>query len=418
MQRTVSLTAALLVLLAMASCTFSDRNTGSTAPSSPTIPNLVSSPATSSTSRESRTHTIGLTGSSAASSGASPIAPISTSTTAGALASSAPGTPTPPNDLVSVAFVDAQTGWASAGRAVETTTDGGTTWHQQYVGQAPIVDLEFVNRSVGWAVTAQALLATTDGGQQWGVLPAPAQPLRHVDFISPRLGWGIVAGGTLWHTSDGGHTWTTPSPAAHVQSVCFSDASHGWAANGPAVQRTADGGHTWQPMFTAPLGTSFGWSATVRCEGMQVAWVLFAGEIGLAGHEPYVLYRTLDSGQHWQAMLEEQYSSPGYPTVHAPQGPGTYPGPLVIVNAATAMFLGWSAAEGGTIEIFRTTNGGRTWKGSVILALRGADPRPFALAFADPTHGWLATVREGRAAIFATTDGGQSWIAQYPPVQP
>lgn len=67
-----------------------------------------------------------------------------------------------------VFFIDENTGWivGSVGNKIMKTTDGGTTWTEQYQSGGNAV--QFIDANKGWvAVGDGTILRTTDGGTTW-----------------------------------------------------------------------------------------------------------------------------------------------------------------------------------------------------------------------------------------------------------
>ncbi|HYM69807.1 MAG TPA: hypothetical protein VEZ44_09445 [bacterium] len=107
------------------------------------------------------------------------------------------------------------------------------------------------------------------------------------------------------------------------------------------------------------------------------------------------LLRTDDGGAHWTDV--------------------TPPGRASIAGAAQA-FLGGSAAwiavapdTATAADIFRTTNGGRTWSRAVATARNVGQ-----MAFADARHGWMTVDLDNAMSsealrLLRTTDGGATW---------
>lgn len=120
------------------------------------------------------------------------------------------------------------------------------------------------------------------------------------------------------------------------------------------------------------------------------------------------LLATRDAGAHWRDVTP---------------GPREPP-----IEFATARFLdparGWTGAVGGfhlagqTIRIFRTTDGGTTWKSSQVTV---DAPLDISLDFVDPQHGWLVVATQtgsgfvSAGQLFQTADGGVTWNALPPP---
>jgi photosystem II stability/assembly factor-like uncharacterized protein len=308
------------------------------------------------------------------------------------------------------------------------TSDSGRSWARVWGGAQQLRDVDFVSASTGWALGDGILLGTVDGGQHWRRLGQPrAGPLRRVHFASRTQGWG-VAGGTveagrgpmqaqgataLVHTSDGGRTWSALAAPAPPQSVCFTAPDDGWLASGTSVWRSTDGGRGWgaRPSFTLPPPTGgLTAFADLQCADPGAAWVRVDTGGAAAGHSPYALYATSDGGAHWRGVLAE----PGTlgDQLHLPAGPGTYPGPLSVIDPQEAVLLSPTPAA-------ETTGGVLISQSSRLRRLPdipGATlSTPLSVSFASATRGWVVgTNTAGRAVLLATTDGGRSWRSQLP----
>lgn len=120
--------------------------------------------------------------------------------------------------LTSVAFADANNGWAVGHDAtILHTADGGQTWKtQNYQPELnkPLFDVLFTDPNTGFAIGAYGLmLETTDGGSTWTQADAPAilEGEKHLNALA-RLGDGslMVVGeaGLIGVSADAGKTWT------------------------------------------------------------------------------------------------------------------------------------------------------------------------------------------------------------------
>lgn len=160
-----------------------------------------------------------------------------------------------------VKFVDSLYGWITGSSdTVLHTTDGGSTWIKQLVGnyRGELLDLDFIDRNHGWAVgggfSGPLALRTTDGGSTWQRFHPYYDWFHAVDILDTLHGWFSLGEGGLSLTSDGGSTWVDLYlPGAgnnRYTGISFIDSLQGWIAGyGGFLQgeilRTTDGGLSW-----------------------------------------------------------------------------------------------------------------------------------------------------------------------------
>jgi photosystem II stability/assembly factor-like uncharacterized protein len=113
-----------------------------------------------------------------------------------------------------------------------------------------------------------------------------------------------------------------------------------------------------------------------------------------------VLFRTVSGGRRWARS--------SIPSSSCNAGAGTTP---TFVDARHGWLLR-QEPTGESASIQRTTDGGKRW----------SRERDFAwitrLRFADPLHGWLGgTDRHGTVGLFRTSDGGRTWLLVRTPLR-
>ncbi len=329
--------------------------------------------------------------------------------------------------LSDVQFVSPERGWVVGAGRILATVDGGRSWQVQYRGPADLIDVDFVDANHGFAVGADQLLTTDDGGQQWSQLREPCLSIRAVDFASPTMGYA-VGGGTPYEgqtfqgsrllvTTDGGRQWRRDTKApTGPQSLSFATEQDGWVGTPGRVWHTTDGGLHWTLSFTEPAShpvvSSYpGDTSLVQCGTAQAAWVLFVGSGAATMHSPYVAFATTD-GHDWHAVLEETFTEGGMTEVHAPDGPGTYPGPFSAVSGETAVFVGFSPPLSVAPMDIATDNGRKLSSPRAVTGIWD----PTGTAFLSGDMGWvigLAAGNEKDWVIDATADGGRTWALQW-----
>ncbi len=367
---------------------------------------------------------------------AAPAAPSSApAPSAPAPTLSAPAAPTTTLPLGRIQRLDAVqavggtgTVWAVGTGAILATSNGGRTWARVWQGAHKLHDLDFVSAQTGWALGDGILLGTVDGGQHWRTLGQPrVGPLRQVHFSSRTQGWGVAGGTdrpdqgpmrpqgatTLVHTSDGGRTWSALAAPAAPQSVCFTAPNDGWLGSGTSVWRSVDGGRGWgsRPSFTLPVPANEPpFFAALQCAAPAAAWVRFDSDDHYAGHSPYALYASGDGGAHWRGVLS---TLGAVLPVRLPGGPGTYPGPLSVIDPQRAFLLSPTPAAEVTGAVQISQGGSRL---RLLPDIPGATLfMPLSVSFASATRGWVVgTNLAGRAVLLATSDGGRHWQPQLP----
>ena len=349
-------------------------------------------------------------------------------------ASAATGAPAQVPALNAIQFVSSRQGWAAGAGQVLATSDGGHTWTRQYSGPAAIDQVDFVDAQHGWAVGASTLLGTANGGATWSVMQDPCGSIRSVHFVTPDLGYAVAGGsqvrldggvpapavgGRLLTTTDGGQHWAALAGApAHVQSACFTSASSGFLGTPGKIWSTSDSGRHWSVAFTEPAATGAAHpgpdTAVLQCAGTGAAsgaWVLFLGQGAALGHSPYLAY-AMQNAQTARPLFEETYiESAARPQLHAPDGPGSYPGPFSAIGPDAAVFVGFNPAVGyGAATVMTVTGSGLSRTANV-----SAISQAYGVAFVSDTQGWVVgkNARTGEYSIVATANGGHTWTRQY-----
>lgn len=225
-----------------------------------------------------------------------------------------------------------------------------------------------------WAPFAQ-LLSSTNRGQTWTHVTLPFKlggnedgrsngERLQVDPNQPRILFiGTTADG-LWRSVDNGRTWrkVTTFPEARVTLVEFDKSSSTYGrpsstiyvgvraavATGPGLYRSTDSGATWAPVPGAPAGlvphhVAFGYGTETTL------YTAFSNGVGPNG---------VSLGSVWKLNV----STDTWTNISPPTGQGGFGGisvdasnPNIVVT--TTMDRWWPRDE-----IYRTTNGGATWK--------------------------------------------------------
>jgi photosystem II stability/assembly factor-like uncharacterized protein len=176
------------------------------------------------------------------------------------------------------------------------------------------------------AITHTQLFATHDGGRTWRSVPTPcSRPGSSQLFRGGAAAlWATCSPmhGSLemFRSADGGRHWTTvPATLGGVQLQPAS-AQVAWAVGaGGRIVRTTDGGRTWTTAWypghpesavlggTMPPGLNRAWGTALAVQSATTATVIAVvtrGHVdGHAARTDFVTYRTTDGGHTWRPSV-------------------------------------------------------------------------------------------------------------------
>ena len=254
------------------------------------------------------------------------------------------------------------------------------------------------------------LLATLPLAQWTPQQSGTAARFRGVSAVSPMVAWASGSGGTYARTTDGGATWQAAVVAGAAQldfrDVQAVDANTAYLLSiGPGEQsriyKTTDGGLDWSLQFTNHNPKAF-----------FDAFAFWDSRTGIAMSDPvdgrFLLIKTTDGGASWKELPRE--TSPA-----AIEGDGGFAasGTCIAVQGKKNVWFG--SGGGATARVFRSTDGGETWKAAPTPITAGnASSGIFSIAFKDGRHGVIAggdyrKEKETGNNVATTTDGGATW---------
>lgn len=182
-----------------------------------------------------------------------------------------------------------------------------------------------------------------------------------------------------------------------------------FGAVGGGLWKTMDGGQNWSPVTDGQIRSSSVGAIAVSESNPDVVYIGM-GEVQLRGNvmQGDGVYRSIDAGKSWTHV--------GLADTHAigriridPTNPDT-----VFVAA-----LGHPYGPNPERGVFRTNDGGRSWKkllfrsdraGSVDLAMDRNDPQVLYAAFWEVYRKpWILWSGGAGSGLFKTVDGGETW---------
>lgn len=239
------------------------------------------------------------------------------------------------SDVHSLAFVDGDAGHLVFGHhgGVLESRDGGRTWQPL----ATTVDaMSLVAAADGSLVVAghDVLMASPDSGATWQGISAdlPSVDIHGftLDPADPSRMWAYLATGGLWESIDGGTTWSR----VREDNVAFPLAVRGQngtrllGVDATGLVGSEDGGRTWSSLGEPP---TYPMTALAAAADGQT---LYAGS-------PDGLFTSADGGRTWRKLAFAGL-------------------PMAIAVAADGSEL---AVVVQTTQLFRSVDGGMSWKG-------------------------------------------------------
>lgn len=335
-------------------------------------------------------------------------------------------------------FADADHGWLARGATILATRDGGQTWREQFRTDSEVQAITFVSATRGWIETERGLILTEDSGATWQPIsttpedgprrmPRPPKatmcgglsPL-HFASVDQQTGWMLCLGEpatgsqekALFQTVDGGTSWQMLVGSDWEQPTALSVMGY---ANDMFF---LDAQHGWIGQSRGGLLATVDGGQTwqqVPTPGEAATWVdqvqFLSTTVGFARAPQKrglpTLFRTDDGGATWRAI----YTAPSRP--RRPNGPTQFFADGSGIGAVER----WKSAA-----FLRSTDAGRTWAQiEAISDICGAFTTSVCdLSFADPQHGWatITCARSPLHALYRTEDGGATWSRMAAPGPP
>jgi photosystem II stability/assembly factor-like uncharacterized protein len=306
------------------------------------------------------------------------------------------------NRLQAVSPVTDQIVWASGvGGTFVRTTDGGRTWHAGVVEGAELLqfrDVHGVSASVAYLMAAgpgsdSRIYKTVDAGETWELQfqsELASAFYDCFDFWTPNRGltFSDAVNGffPVIRTRNGGESWNRIArklPPAQAGEAGFAASGTcvetfgenlAWIATGGAAQArilaTTDGGDTWQSYATPIVqGTPASGLFTVAFRDPKHG-ILAGGDLEAPDAFSDNVAVTSNGGKTWRLVDGTPFPGAAYGLSYVPAKRAGHNERLVVITGPGG--AAWSPNEGGK------------WH------LLPSDVRDYwAVAFADPKHGWL-----------------------------
>lgn len=326
---------------------------------------------------------------------------------------------------------DPEVVYVAAGQGIFKSTDGGITWPRIRAEGALTLLIDPVAPRTLYATGFSEIWRSTDAGATWTQLPGPEGVIY--GLLAHPLDPSILLAGTsagLMRSEDAGATWQQVEGLPFLLSFTFAADTSGrlWlGANDRGVFRSLDGGHTWRASRQG-LGATLIWDVEIDPFRPRTLYAVAQG-IGL--------HRSTDGGATWKrsntglpasggygVLLDDLAPHPLIPgTLYAGSGAGLYRSRdrgthwSAVLHQGDIRSVAFSPRNpqeifAGGDSLFRSRDGGRTWKmlsrpatsyDSEIATVLVSPLRPRLVYFLDINE------RRGDAkSLFRSLDGGES----------
>ncbi|HET9768637.1 MAG TPA: hypothetical protein VFS60_17455 [Thermoanaerobaculia bacterium] len=287
------------------------------------------------------------------------------------------------------------------------STDGGDNFEPLNIGlggtdEITDLDIDPANPQVLWAATEGGLKTSGDGGKTWRVAERGTgfYLVSAVTLVPGKPGvlFAATSGGTgVFRSNDGGEHWSASNQgigAGWVERIWPAPKQPGflYVQTGVGLYRR-DAAGSWSAVL-APFDDD----GEAEIDGILYDRAAPNTAYAYSGSR---YWRSTDGGRGWseperkepglRAMMRGDLSSPEFKSMAQDAG-----------DAKTFYGGAWSSSDPGK-NVFRTTDGGKTWKPAGTGLAEGA----VSLLFATAPKTVYAVV--GKEGVYRTRDGGGSW---------
>ena len=238
-----------------------------------------------------------------------------------------------------------------------------------------------------------------------------------------------AASGGVWKSEDGGTHYRPVFDEQPVQSIgsiaidpknaknIWVGTGECWTRNsvsiGDGIYKSTDGGETWNKMGL-PNSERIG-QIIVSPKSSDTVYAAVPGALW-SDSADRGLYKTIDGGKTWNLILKGPNLSTGASTIAMdPANPD-----VIFAGLWDFRRQGWTYRSGGPTPdspsgsgLFRTSDGGKTWKEITPEANKGFPKKPYgrlALAIAPSNAKRVyCFVESPDSALYVSEDGGQTW---------
>lgn len=248
------------------------------------------------------------------------------------------------------------------------------------------------------------------GGRTKAITGVPSRP--GVFYI------GVVNGG-VWTTNDYGRTWTPifdqqPTGSIGAIAVSLSDPNTIYVGSGEGLHRpdlsVGDG-------IYKSTDAGKAWTHLGLRDGQQIPQIAIDPRnpnkilVAVAGHpygpnEERGIYRSTDGGKNFRRVLYKDENTGGADVKIDPANPDIAYATLWEAREGPWENGAWNGTGGG---IFKSTDGGQTWKQLTKGLPEGIVQANISISQSSPNRLFSSVATKTAVALYSSIDGGQSW---------
>lgn len=247
-----------------------------------------------------------------------------------------------------------------------------------------------------------AVERTADGGRTFHVVRPTNGPIIGIKTIGSRGAIATLASGEAWRTLDGGRTWRQtefkPYYWATPRIALRFDAYYRRSSQKLALRVTHDGGKTWR-ILDDPCNRTVTYNAYADLVTPKLWWIVCVG-LPAGGTMEKAVFRTRDGGRTWRAGAAN-LTLPGGPVQRGIAFNG-YPNGLAFAKNG----FGLLTESQGTLFVSR--DGGRHFSSRPRVHRPNVDFARGAAAFSGGV-GYVLLTAGFPARLVATRDFGRTW---------
>lgn len=265
-----------------------------------------------------------------------------------------------------------------------------------------ILQIQFISPSDGWLLnlsdSSQGLLRTTDGGDTWAKIldhpPGAFAWIAGFGFLNDSIGYAVALNGMRFRTTNGGSTWDTSSTGGMNTNIKIFTPDLAYSGGGDRILKSTDTLRTWFLASHIPQASIF--------SGTNKLVYLNKDTIIACGGAPSML------GKEWTGTIECYRSTNGGLS-------WAFPHVDTLIESTAAAFsddqVGYAFTGIHHVPNFephtrtlKTSNGGESWFEIPAVIDSGAMQNVLDVYFKNRDHGFVCG-----NGLARTSDGGLTW---------